>query len=484
MSGPLNKGGFLIRGTVLLGALWLGACQSSVAELQPDKAEERDRLVSVYVNPLAVTAWEDYLEQRDEPVTGLGLSVADALQRHHSIPYVLELEISLIPRQQAAQDLRAEVRLSFFGQERIRALRATSRLSPDGEPLRVESLYHPGPLEPALVVPLSGYRSGELGHERQGSAPGSASGAGLDRPATRSLAAGSSTASNRPASSSHLDNPSTNSPLSGRLSGNRLAFHFGEQEGLLPARQRITLLVLVDEPEQLSNEQHLRITASTTLHNPVTGKIFHGIGEEDRLERTERELARTGFPLERDRIRLLLQAFELNDFDRFSDLLRQGDSSETDPATLWKRLDHAQSLSGYRVQTVDLPKVPEIHLPPSQAVILFDDGRQVIRAGLVGGYGLDRVYLDAMLHLKLEDGSLLALPATAVEVGREGRHPVFRFPSLSLWGIRPARDGRRLIGAHLEYRWLIRGSYDRRYLKSTPVALTSSSLFYHLEDSQ
>ena len=368
--------------------------------------------------------------------------IKNAAKRQDYVPYVVRLNVGLMPKRRKLS-FDTYLNLSFFvGDEKLCADKPDACQLPEVLPLlvtdNVESALHSQSADNLAAVALA--LSGTLG-----TVGAKANIDALHEEFRRVLGR------------------DLNSLLMvSRLTGNTLRIRFGAMQqvngkyAMVPRNQFITAVVLV--PESVARrdagiERSLHVWSGMEFVNTKTGKPL-----DEKTARTDREdVIRLAAPYNQcpNVIEDAWQFVLAGKWQSYVELIKKNHACDEKKAGLpeirpdelremW--LDIAQLQAGYSfdVLNVELPKSYPAKMIPIQRALLLDDGKDTTATEVVGGSGLESEELCA--SLKLGDAQH-QIAATKITVSARGSVARLEFPSLKAWGLNgKAGDGQLRIG--------------------------------------
>lgn len=427
-----------------------------------------------------------------------------AAQRHHTVPYIIRLQLSNVPFARH-QPYDTHVTVSFFAREICLRMKDKKGIkSCDGK--RDDGWREGWRDQPAYVVPLlvtdnlESLQSSRISNViRQLSAAASILQGGF--------AASLGLAKKTEELNAVLANDLNSLMTVGRSSASSLNVRLGAMQeatakyAMVARNYNVTLLVMVPEdpkkypktnPEHVSlstdkvlyigDIEQLRITGSVEYRDAETGELLgrEGRGELPKIVQSIFEkVSGKKLKVGDRRARLLMTAIFVNDFDWFSGLIsgeapifKSDKFEELDktnleiraPANLWNALLERNASSGFFGERIDIPKRPPPKFPDDQTVLLLDDGKIRTQAHLGGGEGLSPKNIVAALTVPLSGGGTASLPATDVQVTADRRGLLLKFESLASWGVKPSgisKESRQIKDGKLDLKWRWPGGYIR-----------------------
>lgn len=427
---------------------------------------------TVALDPMARYAAATALYQE---VQLLSRYVRDATIRTDSVPYLVRLQISLLPVLRG-QAYDANALISFFSGGNIPVtpnLVVTDASPRTSEPRLVNAVYQPQtpagktgaqPLDefntdkcpafaPPMVVPLlvtdnleSAAHSRSLATIREmGLALGLLSG---------NFAAGAHFDSVQRSLASLVGNDVNGLLTVGRVSDNTLRVRLGamlqaeSRYAMVPRTHNVTVLLFV--PRELTRDKtcppKVRLVARTEITDAVRGRTLESRTPAEIAQRLQGVATRYQITTDAatlERLRVLVQ---MNDYEQFAKALIDITPNQTSLSNrqqqnlkyaeaIWLELTELLVGSQFSPSTFELPAPADPKLPdPKVRALLLDDGKNAATVTLVGGSHLLASQLSASLRVT-EAGTPTArefvLPATKVDVPENRQVMQFSFRSVA-----------------------------------------------------
>jgi hypothetical protein len=400
------------------------ASEKSTADENAAKAEgTQDKSKTPSAQSSSLDPWLRYLAATAlyQEVQVLNRYIKDAAIHEYYSPYLVRLQVSLMPRMQD-EPYDAYSNISFFpGEFDVPARFNLSSMRDPYKGIRVLPLLVTDDIEMAI-------HEHSLDQTRQFALTLSALFHGVSAGADLK----SSTDSLRKALGHDFNSTFTVA----RVSDNTIRCRFGAQYqsnsmyAMVPQTHNVTLVVLVPNENTKGNfrERTVHLISKTTLTNTQTGKDLQSRTHNETMAETRRSLA----GISDQDANVLNGCILSNDWDRFnSECQRMNVPLSLPREYLWADLTDVRLGSSYSNTSFVVPLDPEAdRIWASQTPILTDDGKDssTVKLRSVVGLEADKLLFTLAIPAK---GSGKVLAHTGATVGSDGKTVDITFPSLA-----------------------------------------------------